>query len=78
MAFDTYTDLQAEISDYLARDDLAAKIRHCNCRLRGMNIKRNHRTLMIQFKKGRPSPTRRSSRRTFEYPPLLNQIFDNQ
>ncbi len=62
----------------ILRNNLAAKIRHRNRRLRRMNIQRDHRPLVIQFKKRRPASARRPSRRPFKYPSLLDQVFDDQ
>jgi hypothetical protein len=43
-----------------------------------MNIERDHGSLVIQLEKRRSAAAGRSSRRAFEYPPLLDQIFDDQ
>jgi hypothetical protein len=43
-----------------------------------MNIERDHGALVVQFEKGRSSAAWRSARRTLKYPPLLDQIFDDQ
>ena len=45
---------------HVLRHNLAAQIGDRNRRLRRVNIQRNHRALMIQFKKGRPAPTRQA------------------
>jgi len=43
-----------------------------------MNVERDHGSLVIQFEKRRPASAWRSSCRPFEYPSLVDQIFDDQ
>jgi hypothetical protein len=43
-----------------------------------MNIERDHGSLVIEFEKGRAASAGRSSRRAFEDPPLLDQVFHDQ
>ena len=47
-------------------------------RLRRMDVERDDCALMVQFEKCRSATARRSSRRAFEDPLLLDQVFDNQ